>query len=341
MSHDFEVVDSAAVTDAQLAAFHAFQQAIHAERLPEDPPLPFGAAVRQLKNPAPNTRTRGFAASRDGRWVAVGFGVFADGDEQNLRVELAVLPEHRRHGLGRELLSRLANLAEAAGREVLIGDSYDRSPAGAAFAERVGAEAGMRGHVNRLAMVDVDRATVQRWIDEGPARAPGYELVAFDSPIPDDLIGDVAEIINVINDAPTDDLQTAPVKLTGEMVRAFEGIGLAAGLEVWWLLAKERSSGAVVGETDVRWDPKQPHTITQGTTVVRAEHRGHALGKWLKATMLQRVLAERPDVLDVRTSNADSNAPMVGINTELGYRPYIGTTTWQLPVGAVQRSGSS
>lgn len=67
-----------------------------------------------------------------------------------------------------------------------------------------------------------------------------------------------------------------------------------------------------------------------GSTGVRPEHRGHALGKWLKAAMTLRVLEERPHVTDIRTSNADSNEAMVGINCAMGYRPLLGTATWEL-----------
>ncbi len=341
MSYSFQALDSADVGDADLTRYHEFESAIRAERLPEDPPLPFGASVRQLRRPGPNARTRGFAAVLDGQWIGVSLGVVVDSDERNVRVDLAVLPEYRRRGIGTELLARVAQVAEEAGRDSLVGDTYDRVTAGAAFARRFSASPGLRGHINRLALGEVDRAKVRRMIADGPVRAPAYELVAFDSPIPDEHIDDIAAMITVINDAPTDDLETAPIAVNGEMVRAFERIGLAAGVEVWWLLAREKSTGFVVGETDVRWDPKQPETVTQGYTVVRNEHRGHALGKWLKATMLERVLDERPDAVDVRTTNADSNAPMLGINKELGYKPYVATTTWQMPTGAALAPAAS
>jgi mycothiol synthase len=332
MSLQIEHLAGGTVTDAQLARYHALQRAILAERLPLDPLPSFGNVVRPLQRPAPTVSVTGFAAVDGDGWAGVALVVAADNDERSLRVDLAVLPEYRRRGIGRALLERAATAAQAMGRELVTGDSYDTVPAGEAFAERVGATRGLRNHLNRLAVADVDREMVQRWIDEGPSRAPGYELVAFDSPIPDEHLDDVASIITAMNDAPTDDLETAPMALTGETVRAFEGLGLAAGLSVWWILAYETSTGLVVGETDVRLDPMQPQTITQGTTVVRREHRAHALGKWLKGTMMMRILEERPDVVDVRTSNADSNAPMLGINTALGYKPYLGNTTWQVPV---------
>ena len=62
------------------------------------------------------------------------------------------------------------------------------------------------------------------------------------------------------------------------------------------------------------------------------EHRGHALGKWLKADMTLRVIRDWPEVTHIRTGNADSNDAMLGINHAMGYRPLIATTTWELPV---------
>jgi mycothiol synthase len=340
MNLPVEEIDSRTVTDDQLARYHAFQSAILAERLPLDRVPPFGNVVRQLKDPTPNVIVTGFAAVDGNTWAGVALVVASDNDERSLRVDLAVLPEYRRKGIGSGLLARTAASARAVGRELITGDSHDTVPAGGAFAERVGATPGLRNHLNRLAVADANPQMVQRWIDEGPLRAPGYELVAFDSPIPDERLDDVASMITAMNDAPTDDLETAPFVVTGDLVRAVEGMGLASGQSAWWILAYEKSTGLVVGETDVRLDPSQPQTIMQGYTIVRSEHRGHALGKWLKGTMMKRILDERPDVVDIRSTNADSNAPMLGINNALGYKPYIGSTTWQVPVERLlHRSG--
>ena len=71
--------------------------------------------------------------------------------------------------------------------------------------------------------------------------------------------------------------------------------------------------------------------MNQGITAVWPEYRGKRLGRWIKAKMLQKLLAERPAVTIVRTENADVNAAMLKINTELGFRPYMAEKVWQVP----------
>jgi hypothetical protein len=66
------------------------------------------------------------------------------------------------------------------------------------------------------------------------------------------------------------------------------------------------------------------------------EFRERGLGRWLKAGMLTRVLAEHPEVRFVRTANADSNAAMVKLNYELGFRPYVSRTVWQVSLEQVE-----
>ena len=86
------------------------------------------------------------------------------------------------------------------------------------------------------------------------------------------------------------------------------------------------------GFTEVFWHPNRPQLLNQGGTGIFPEYRNNGLGRWLKAAMLHKVLRERPEVKFVRTSNADSNAPMVKINRELGFKPYISQCMWQVEV---------
>ena len=51
------------------------------------------------------------------------------------------------------------------------------------------------------------------------------------------------------------------------------------------------------------------------------EHRGHRLGLATKATNLRAVQAARSDLTLVTTQNGDTNAFMVAINEQMGFRP--------------------
>ncbi len=191
-------------------------------------------------------------------------------------------------------------------------------------------------HTNRLLIADVDEGLVRRWIDEGPQRAPGYSLVAVDGPLPDDIAQNAVDAIDVMNTAPRDDLDWEDYTLTVEQMREIEKSLAAEGSERWFVFARHDETGRFVGLTEMFWNPASPKIVQQGDTGVHPDHRGHALGKLLKATTLERVMRERPGVDQIRTGNADSNDAMLGINHALGFKPYIAHLNWQVGVPTVE-----
>jgi GNAT superfamily N-acetyltransferase len=158
----------------------------------------------------------------------------------------------------------------------------------------------------------------------------------IDGAAPDEHIDEVVSMFDVMNTAPRDDLEIQDERTVPEHVRAWERFAAASGDQWWALYARHEESGGFVGYTHVSWNPASPQTVFQYGTAVRPEHRGHAIGKWLKATMLRRIIDERPEVVDVRTGNADSNDAMLGINYGLGFRPYIAATWWQVKLDTVR-----
>jgi hypothetical protein len=84
-----------------------------------------------------------------------------------------------------------------------------------------------------------------------------------------------------------------------------------------------------VGGTEVTFEPWDVAVAVQQNTAIGEPHRGIGMAKWVKASMLDRIRRERPEVERVRTSNAFSNTPMLAINSMLGFKIIGVRTEWQ------------
>jgi GNAT superfamily N-acetyltransferase len=326
--------DYRALSDDDIAAVNAFRNAMEGEAYPEDPPVPLRVTEAEARNLPDFVGLREFwARDPDGSIAADGWGWWRKTEENRhvawMRVE--VRPDRRRRGLAKALLERILGSLQD-GRTTAIGWTSDRVPAGEAFARRLGADAASAIHTNRLLLADLDHDLIRKWVKHGPERAPGYSLVTVDGRYPDDIVEQVANVYAVMNTAPRDDLELEDETHTVEQIRAWETSRDAAGTIRWSIFARHDASNELIGLTEIYWNPAEPHTMYQGDTGVDPGHRGHALGKWLKAQMLERILAERPEIEEIRTGNADSNDAMLGINHALGFQPYIASMNWQVPV---------
>lgn len=328
-----EKLDLSLFSDIDYEQLHALDRAVQEESSPDDPVTPLEAMRAELETIPDFLRLHFFGARLDdGEFVGLAnvSWMLVEENRHLASAHISVRADNRRRGLARALLRPVVEMVETDGRTLLQGSSNDRVPAGEAFAQRIGAKAALVGHTNRLVTSDVDRDMIARWIDEGPGRAPGYSLVAIDGRYPDDLVDAIADLLGVMNTAPRDGLDMEDQVFTVEQIRQGEESMFASKRERWYLAARHDASGDLVGFTEVTWVPHAPKTVWQWGTAVRPEHRGHALGKWLKATILQRILDECPEVVDVRTHNADSNDPMLGINRLMGFEPYRTDIAWQV-----------
>jgi mycothiol synthase len=319
--------------DALMAELYTATAPLHAEATPDDPRRPLAEEIAAARHQPP-TEDGVVMVARDGAGAIAGHldcgWEQVPGIDHTLMTEIAVLPGWRRRGLGWLLLDRVVSVAEERGLRLVMGRTRDNVPSGSAFCARFGAEPALVGQENRLDLRAVDRDLVARWIADGPVRAAGYRLEFFSGRTPAELLDQVAEVLNVMNTAPRENLDISDIPMTADLVREREEADLAAGEQQRALYAVEESSGRFVGLTTIALRPGTPDRVRVGDTGVDPEHRGRGLGKWLKATMTERILTGLPEVRWVITWNAGSNDAMLGINTELGFRTVAVHTTWQI-----------
>lgn len=335
-----EPMDPLELGPAELREAATLYQRQQAERTPEDPPMPVDAIEQRLLAVVPG-RWQAYFGAREAGGQLVGYGVVGrslnEPENAHLRwTELVVSAGHRRKGVGRALLRALVDAVSDQGDDlVFMTQTTDRVPSGAEFARAIGAQPGLDMKTNQLDLSKVDRAKIEEWAALAPK---GYRLERVDDTVPAHLVAPYIEASNGMNDAPRGDLKVADWKLTEEQIRERESWFKQTGTEWWLLVAVHEASGEGAGFTEVSYDPKISHVIWQQGTAVTDGHRGHKLGMWMKAVMLKRILAERPKALFIRTGNANTNAQMLGINTDLGFKQAWSACLWQISLADARKA---
>jgi hypothetical protein len=278
------------------------------------------------------------ADHRDHLWLALdgdrpagGLEVFwweAPDNRDRAWLHLEVAPERFSPELAGALLAAGAGVLRAAGRESLHVDL----PAGHPAAAWLAARGARRGSAEENNVLRLDR--VPRAVHEVPPVA-GYELVAFDGACPDDLLEPYTRLLSTMNDAPRDDLTMEDWVYTPERLRAFEATVARRGHLLLTVVARSSATGEPAAFNQLVVHPDWPEVVDNEDTAVAVPHRGHRLGRWVKAANLLRVRDDFPETLAVRTWNAVSNTHMLRVNRELGFACEHVWEAWETTLDAV------
>jgi len=263
-----------------------------------------------------------YAVTRDdnGRVVAVLAVWLPHWDNTHMGwIELTVDPLWRREGIGRRLFRAGVERVRSDGRRVVMADAFEGTP-GIAFLEAMGLTRAAVEEERRQDIVDLDRQRLREEYEVASRAAAAYELLRLPGSVPEALLPQVVALTAAINDAPTDDLDLEDEVFSAERIRAFEAAQEASGRRIYRLLARHSDTGDLAGHTMVAVETEQPWSAWQLDTSVLPEHRGHRLGVLLKVAMLGWLGDAEPQLRTLTTSNAASNAHMVGVNEKLGYR---------------------
>jgi GNAT superfamily N-acetyltransferase len=328
-------IDIRNISDDDARASHELRVAMAVERAPDDPAPKWEETEAQLRSIPPFVDVWVWVVEQEGKTLGTAdLGVMRADENQHLaQFSIKLLPEIRQQGIAKQLLREIMAVAESENRTLLMADSASTVPSGAAFLERIGATVGLESHVNQLKLAEVPVGLLDTWTSD---LADGFTSCLWAGAYPEENIQEVIDLFDIFNTVPRGSLQVEDFKLTEEQLRHQEESRAKRGVERWSLHLRDNETGKIAGLTELFWNPHKPTFAHQGITAVWPQYRGKRLGRWLKAELLKKLIAERPDVTIVRTENADSNDAMLKINTELGFKPYLAEHVWQVPTETVK-----
>jgi RimJ/RimL family protein N-acetyltransferase len=269
------------------------------------------------------------------RPVAVGaLEVTRDDNLAFIEGSLFVDPTERRQGYGSATLAEL----EACAREL-------RRPTLVVFVIEGSGEIGVgpnrsfaAHHDYRVAEENVRRDLAwprpqgeldQLW-DAWVACASDYEIIWWTNATPEELVDARAHLSAIMPaETPHVDIDVEAEHWDAERVRRHEATTNLMGRDLLVAAARHRTSGELVGYSELTVSRNQPQTAYQWDTLVVRKHRGHRLGGLLKIATMRLLEAGQYPTEKVTTFNSTLNTPMIAVNEALGARVAGAMVAWR------------
>jgi RimJ/RimL family protein N-acetyltransferase len=282
-----------------------------------------------LQEPSGRRRAEAFVGRVGGRVVVAGFLLTTLWDNlDSAEVSVHVRPDEGRRGHGSALLAALEAESLHRGRSLVNAETswaYDAGPDGAGqagpeFARARGYALGL-GDVQRRLALPVDDALLDALAREAAPHHAAYTLLSWVGPVPDELAeGWVRLTSSLMTEAPTGELEREPERADVAVLRANEAIIAKQGRTKYNTVALD-AAGDVVAYSDIATTVHEPGRAYQWGTLVRTDARGHRLGLAVKVANQRLLQAERPDLRELTTYNAEVNRHMIAVNDRLGFVP--------------------
>lgn len=239
---------------------------------------------------------------------------------------LAVPPSRARQGIATALADVMqAHLQARGAREVLAG-AYEDRPYAIRFLEKRGFKESSREFDNVLKLADVPPRPV-------PALPEGLRLLNIEDFMQEEGREKALEAFrDLFNAARADEpRRLAAQPYTREDMDTYlqHPTYLPGGI-----LLVVTDAGEVAALTELWLDLSDPHKLHNGLTGTARHWRGQGLATTLKLAALH--LARKRGTREIWTGNASTNAPMLAINSRLGFRPepaFIEMQWGSLPTG--------
>ncbi len=289
-----------------------------------------------------------FAARLDDRVVGRGSITALVDEPDTCWLDVRVLPECRRLGIGTALAETVEAAAVEDGRTKLIvyavssvsADMQLASPTGFGSVPRNNPEVRFllgRGYTleqvergSRLAL-PVDSADLTAHLAAAAAAAGSdYRLHEWSGRIPARWRADMALLYTAMStEEPSAGLEEPESVWTEERVIETEELEAGDGRTSLFAVVEHMPTGRLCGLTMLSVPAETTRVVTQEDTLVMPEHRGHRLGTRMKIANILQLQRDHPGHPAITTFNAEENRPMLDVNEAVGFVPMGYEGAWK------------
>ncbi len=318
-----------------LAVAHADQR----ERNPGDQPETIGSLAAAFFAKPSDSKSAVLTATIDGEPAGYGFASThsaPDDAEQMGEIEIVVTAEHRRKGVATALADRLIGRLDHLGQTTVVGYPCAEltAEAGVALCAHYGMTRRQEERCSRAVVADIDQTLMDRWIADATTHAEGYRLEQWEGGPPEHLMDAWCMAAASMEDIPLDGVEYNPYTRDAAGQRDTDAAHRDAGRLVYRSLVLS-PTGEPAGMTVLFVHRDTTQLGHQGDTGVLTAHRGHRLGRWLKAANLKMATEAHPDLAILETYNAATNPWMLDINVAMGFAPHLHYAAYQAPIATM------
>ncbi|MEU3461236.1 GNAT family N-acetyltransferase [Streptomyces sp. NPDC006733] len=276
---------------------------------------------------AHSRRLAWLASDADSNPVGTAFLRLFDGGQDHLaELTLHVHPVERRKGVGSRLLDAAVAAARDNARRCVMAQAPAESP-GDNFLPARGFRKVLTMRFARLPLADVDTTALTKIIEKPHS---DYRLASWHGTVPDTLAQTFAASRRAMDDMPMDDADYGTAAWDVDRVRAAAKAVAERGDDLHTVVAIDTRDDSIAGFTELVVPGQGTGDGQHYGTGVLPEHRGHGLGRWMKAESIRQAHERYPDLGGLLTDTADSNTHMRHISDSLGYMPTHTTRQYQL-----------
>lgn len=248
-----------------------------------------------------------------------------------------VRKDFRGKGIGTLLVKKTLLSAKEIGLHTINVSTYLES--GDRFVQHLGGIQTCKISGMRLELKNVDWNMVDQWL-EIPSKNNAGWAVETHTKVTEQFISDVLDLSFAIHNdlLSINRNDTKILKEAEEKGWRDSGKCLEKFKKHYYCFLVKDSNGKTIGYTEAGIGHEDNSKLSQYVTGVATDYRGKGIGKYLKALMLDLVRTKHPEVTYITTGNNDMNAPMLDINTKLGFVKTDSETGYKLLIdNAIKR----